>query len=528
MDGDELLDDAEAISGLEPTGRPRWEERRSVLDELRFPPQEHKLSPGGGPCDPRTQKGITIDTIDTAAGRLVISRGKARRDEPLPTALVPGKPIDTLTHQRALVRLANSILQGTAAYPVLQGILERRHPRVRSRRIGDPLQTLDLDEQLALVRELDESHLVVQGPPGTGKTWLGGRMAAHLVSEGRRVGLMAVSHKAINNLIREVLAAADERGVPMRIARKVTTHDHHYEGDDRVVNLEGPSECEDDGFEVVAGTSWLFAREAWDRRLSHLLIDEAGQMALADALAAGTAARNLVLLGDPLQLPQVSQAVHPPGTSASVLEHLLGEHATVPEDQGIFLAVTRRLHPDVCRFVSREMYEDRLVPHPCCAQRATGAGTGIRFLPVAHRDRGSRSPEEADAVRGELERLFELGVTPEDVMVVAPYNAQVRELQEALPGAVRVGTVDRFQGQEAPVVLFSMATSSGEDLPRDVGFLFSRNRLNVAISRAQCLAYLVCSPALLEARARDVEEMRLISTLCALVEEAELQTRAAA
>ena len=182
----------------------------------------------------------------------------------------------------------------------------------------------------------------------------------------------------------------------------------------------------------------------------------------------------------------------------------------------------------MCGFVSREIYEGRLEPHPACSERTTGAGVGIRFLPVVHSGRSSRSPEEAGVVAAEVERLGALGTGPGAIMVVAPYNAQVRELREALPAEVRVGTVDRFQGQEAPVVLFSMATSSGDDLPRDVGFLFSRNRLNVAISRAQCLAYLVCSPALLSSRAKDVEEMRLISTLCALVEEAGLQTRAAA
>ena len=224
----------------------------------------------------------------------------------------------------------------------------------------------------------------------------------------------------------------------------------------------------------------------------------------------------------------MSQAIHPPGTSASVLEHLLADQATVPVDRGIFLGVTRRLHPEVCRFVSDEIYEGRLVPHPDCSRRTTGAGVGIRFLPVVHSGRSSRSPEEAAVVAAEVERLRTLGTGPGEIMVVAPYNAQVRELQQILPEGVRVGTVDRFQGQEAPVVLFSMATSSGEDLPRDVSFLFSRNRLNVAVSRAQCLAYLVCSPALLESRATNVDEMRLISTLCALVEEAELQTRAAA
>ena len=529
MDAEALIEDGEAIGGLEPTEAPPVPVKRSLLYELRFPPQEHKLGPGKGADDAATGQGVSVTALDSVAGRLTISRGVGRAGEPLPTALIPGRPISTATQEDALARLGASVRDGTGRYPALEGILARSRPRVRGVPDGARLQTLEVEEQLRLARDLDRSHLVVQGPPGTGKTWLGGRIVADLVAQGHRVGLMAVSHKAINNLLGEVLAAADERGVDLRVARKVSdADDSHFPGDARVDNLSGHDDCRGGDHQVVAGTAWLFAREAWDGALDHLVVDEAGQLSLADALAGGTATRNLILLGDPLQLPQVSQAIHPPGTSASVLEHLLGDQATVPEDRGIFLGVTRRLHPEVCRFVSDEIYEGRLVPHPDCSRRTTGAGVGIRFLPVVHSGRSSRSPEEAAVVAAEVERLRTLGTGPGEIMVVAPYNAQVRELQQILPEGVRVGTVDRFQGQEAPVVLFSMATSSGEDLPRDVSFLFSRNRLNVAVSRAQCLAYLVCSPALLESRATNVDEMRLISTLCALVEEAELQTRAAA
>ncbi len=529
MDDEELIEDAEAVGGIEPSGSPPVRVKSSLLYEMRFPTQEHKLKPGKRSCDPATGKPLTVTEIDTLTGTLTLSRAEKRHSEPLPGALIPGKPIPTTTQEDALARLAESVRDGTRRYAALEGIVARARPRVRGIPEGARLQTSDVERLLHLARDLDRSHLVVQGPPGTGKTWLGGRIVADLVDRGHRVGLMAFSHKAINNLLGEVLAAADVGGVDLRVARKISeSDDSPFEGDPRVENLTGHDACRDGEHQVVAGTSWLYAPEAWDGALDYLVVDEAGQLSLADTLAGGTAARNLILLGDPLQLPQVSQAVHPPGTSASVLEHLLDGHTTVPEDRGIFLTLTRRLHPAVCGFISREIYEGRLEPHPECSRRTTGAGVGIRFLPVVHSGRSSRSPEEAGVVAAEVERLRALGTGPHEIMVVAPYNAQVRELREVLPAAVRVGTVDRFQGQEAPVVLFSMATSSGEDLPRGVGFTFSRNRLNVAVSRAQCLAYLVCSPALLESRARDVEEMRLISTLCALVEEAELQTRAAA
>jgi uncharacterized protein len=264
-----------------------------------------------------------------------------------------------------------------------------------------------------------------------------------------------------------------------------------------------------------------------------LVVDEAGQLALADAIAAANAAKNLILLGDPLQLSQVAQAEHPDGSGASVLEHILGPHATLPPDQGVFISETRRMHPDVCRFISNQIYEGRLSSHVSCAQQTTQFGTGLRWLEAEHTERSTESPEEAAIVVAQVARM--LGTTwvnqrgeraplrAADFMVVAPYNDQVDLLRRAFDRTpdlrdVQVGTVDKFQGREAPVVFFTMTTSSGEDMPRGPEFLFSRNRLNVAVSRARCLAYLVCTEALLNSRARTIEEMRLIGTLSAFVE----------
>ena len=292
--------------------------------------------------------------------------------------------------------------------------------------------------------------------------------------------------------------------------------------------------CARNEFNVVAGTTWLFAgKEMGNAPVDVLIIDEAGQLALADALAASVSAKNVVLLGDPLQLPQVSQAVHPGNGGSSVLEHVLGENLTLPPDRGVFLTETRRMHPDVCRFISEQIYEGRLRSHPNCALQATEFGTGLRWLRADHNDCSTESLQEAQIVAEEIGRLLgtpwvnQHGVTAplttQDFMVVAPYNDQVallRSVLDARPSTkgVPVGTVDRFQGREAAVVFFTMTTSSSEYMPRSAEFLFSRNRLNVAVSRARCLAYLVCTETLLNSRARSIEEMRLISTLCSFVE----------
>ena len=289
----------------------------------------------------------------------------------------------------------------------------------------------------------------------------------------------------------------------------------------------------DQDLNLIAGTSWLFAREELAGHVDTLFVDEAGQFALADAVAVGTAAQNLVFLGDPNQLPQVSQGAHPPGANASVLGHLLGEDETVRPGMGLFLEETWRLRPEVNGYISETFYESRLEPAPKALTRSVADGNGVRFLPVEHIGHRTAAPEEARAMRDEIERLRRDRATrtrrasgrsaTRDFIVVAPYNSHVRCLREQLPEAVRVGTVDKFQGQEATVVFFAMASSSGEDVPRGLDFLFSRNRLNVAVSRARCLAYVVANPRLLETHCRTVEQMRLVNALCRFVEVAEEQ-----
>src|SRR3954465_11370357 len=236
----------------------------------------------------------------------------------------------------------------------------------------------------------------------------------------------------------------------------------------------------------------------------------------------GTSARNVVLVGDPQQLDQVIQGTHPTGSGASVLKHLIGDDETIAPNRGLFLESTFWLHPDVCDYISDEFYEGRLVPDACTSAHTTALGTGLRFLPIEHEGRKQQSPEEVVAVVAQIRALLDSGLPAEQIMVVSPYNAQVNALTEALPETVRVGTVDKFQGQEADVVIYSMASSSGENVPRGLQFLLSRNRLNVAISRARSLAYLVASPKLLEVNCNSIPEMRLANALCRFVELAEV------
>jgi superfamily I DNA and/or RNA helicase len=270
-----------------------------------------------------------------------------------------------------------------------------------------------------------------------------------------------------------------------------------------------------------------------------LFIDEAGQMSLANVLAASQAATSSVLLGDPQQLDQPQRGIHPPGADGSAFDHLLQGHATITSEQGLFLAQTFRLHPDVCSFTSELFYEGRLVPRPENAkQRLNTAGpldgTGLRFAPVDHSGNQNESHEEIEQIAGFIEDLLSKGstwtnkrgvtcpLTLEDILVVAPYNAQVSALREKLPPGARVGTVDKFQGQEAPIVFYSMTTSTPEDAPRGMEFLYSLNRLNVAVSRARCVAVIVASPALFQMECKTPRHIELANAFCRYLEMAEV------
>jgi len=349
---------------------------------------------------------------------------------------------------------------------------------------------------------------------------------------GRRVGVVATSHKAIANLLREIDECADEERFDFRGWQRSSDEGNNYDSD-RITSTAHPPENEE--VLVYAGTAWLWAREDMHEAVDVLFVDEAGQMSLADAIAVAQGARSVVLLGDSQQLAHVSQGSHPHGSGASVLAHLLGEHDTVPPGRGVFLDRTWRMHPDVCGFVSRTMYDGRLEPiagrERQCIDSIGLSGAGPRLIEVDHVDNRQRAHEEAGAIRTAIDQLLAGGrwtdrhgttcaLTLDDILVVAPYNAQVRCLREALPPNARVGTVDKFQGEQAPIVFFSMTSSTGDDVPRGMDFLFSRNRLNVAVSRAQALAVVVCSPRLMYTRCSTVEQMELVNMLCRFAEEA--------
>lgn len=432
-------------------------------------------------------------------------------------------------------------------YPAIEGILTQSLPVIRGCDVGSPIVVEandSLPKIIAAISNLDSSYVFVQGPPGAGKTYTGSHVIVSLLQQGFTVGVSSNSHKAINNLLHGIEELAQKKGFSFRGAKKSTAakSESCLDGEiiEDVFNNTDIWEClEGEGaLQLVAGTAWLFSDAAMDQTLDYIFVDEAGQVALANLVAMGTSARNVVLLGDQMQLGQPIQGVHPGRSGESSLEYLLNGMATIPPERGIFLDKTWRMHPDVCQFISEAVYDGRLDPEPNNANQMILLGpnahpllkpTGIRYIASDHDACSQRSEEEAELVLELVNSLLkqryrdkngdEHPVTLNDILVVAPYNMQVNLLKKILPDGVRVGTVDKFQGQEAPVVIVSMATSSGDYLPRFIEFLYSKNRLNVAISRAKSLALFIANPALMAIRCSTPEEMALVNTLCWVQEE---------
>ena len=426
-------------------------------------------------------------------------------------------------------------LSSGAAYPVARELLAAEPPRLRSGAFKRKEGESPVQFAIRAASDLDRSVLAIQGPPGAGKTYAGAQMIVDLVKRGKKVGVIAQSHKAILTLLIEVVAASTED--PIKIGHLPSKKDVE-ETTPGIMNMadNGPARETLGASEinVLGGTTWMWSREEFKDAVDVLFVDEAGQMSLANVVAASHAADSIVLLGDPQQLEQPIKGSHPEGLDASALGHVLGGHLTIPEHRGIFLPETWRLPPSIASFTSELFYEGRLDSKAGLEnQRLSGTGdlgldgSGLWLCPVEHDGNLNSSKEEIDAIERLVARLLDGSVkwvneggdasplVGKHVLVVAPYNAQVSRLAERLaPTGARVGTVDKFQGQEAPVVIYSMATSRPEDAPRGMEFLYSLNRLNVATSRARCVAIVVASPRLFEPECRTPRQMKLANALC--------------
>ena len=532
---EDLIEERQALAQLEFAGAVGGT-ARSPIHRYRFPVQETDLRgteklrmTGGddiGTLVSLDSQGMTVD---------IKKRGAAARLHP--DAVFSHDLVNSDVLKNSLFRIgedvADNVIAGDGTYRASRDLLLREPPRLG----GEPVRSggeSALDAAIRIAQKVDFGVLPVQGPPGSGKTYTGARMVCELVAHGARVGITANSHRVIINLLDEIMAAADERGLDLRAVRKISGSPSAETQDPRVTLAKTNPQVFSQlaGFcQVAAGTAWLWSRPEAMNSVDVLFVDEAAQVSLANILAMSHAGRSLVLLGDPQQLDQPMQGTHPDGTDVSALGHLLGERQTIEEGRGLVPRADLAAAPRHLRLHVRDVLRRQARPTPrpgATASRLSGphqrgpdfvlclfstGATGAR--PTRRRER------VADLVRGLVSGDSrwtdgdgnDNAITLEDVLIIAPYNAQVFRIQEKLPEA-RVGTVDKFQGQEAPVVIYSMATSTPEDAPHGMEFLYSLNRLNVATSRARCVCVLVGSPELFSPECRTPRQMQLANAFC--------------
>jgi uncharacterized protein len=536
-----LLEDPEVIAGMNSPEFIDMGDRYGVY-RYHYPEQDFKVHAGSHASRLDNLKEVQLVNINEDDCTVELEMRVDDNGEP-PTnlSISIGAPVESSAMQSAVFTFAESVIRGEELYKSVLDYLLRKLPDIRGVSSGDPIidpEGYPLSQTISVVERMQNSYLFIQGPPGTGKTFTGSHLIANLLQSGKRVAVSSNSHKAINNLLVAVDKRIKEAGASYYGIKKVSTEEQCIESD-FIENVASNADIAKTNPppQLLAGTAWLLARADFHDSYDYLFIDEAGQVSLANTIAMGMCARNLILLGDQMQLGQPIQGVHPGRSGESALDYLLDGEATIAPERGIFLPTSYRMHPDVCCFISDAIYDSRLLSDASTFNQALVLDanadpafkpTGIRYIPVEHDACSQRSEEEASVVRDLVSNLltqrYQDGkgdihpITLQDILVVAPYNMQVNLLKRTLPNGARVGTVDKFQGQEAQVVIVSMATSSEEYLPRFIEFLYSKNRLNVAISRARCLAILIASPALACINANSPNQSKLINLMCEIQE----------
>jgi predicted RecB family nuclease len=530
---EDLLEEKDAISKLVYTGRSDVI-ARSVIDYYEFPEQEFEIEAG----DTVKFRGEPIGTIFlvSRSDRLIGLKKGIKQKDNHPTHVVKFTSINDKEKEEAVIRIAEWVAQngirGEGRYKAGRDLLLRAMPFFnRSEEyFEDPLK-----EAIDRAIQLKNGILPIQGPPGTGKSYTASHMIIALIKSGKKIGITALSHKVIIGLLEKVVATAEHENFIVRIVQKVpekseANHPNWKEVTDNGQVVAGLQS----GCNIAAGTSFMWARQEFFESVDYMFVDEAGQLSLIDTLALSHSGKNLVLLGDPQQLKQPQKGSHPEGTEVSALEHILQQQKTISHEQGVFLNKTWRMHPAISEYISGLFYDNRLETVAATSNQRLEGSTmydepGIYFHAVTHSGNQSSSVEEVDKVHAIVNDLLSGSVhfinsrrekhqlSGPDIKIISPYNAQVNALKPAMP-LIQTGTVDKFQGQEAPVIIFSMATSSAEDAPRGMEFLYSLNRLNVAVSRAQAVFILVASPALFEPVCRSPFQMKLANALCRLKE----------
>ena len=541
----ELVDDMSCLGGLKLVGKPK-QEKQSLLFDYKFDPDQETKITEGSTVKIVPDIGATTNISDfNSEGQLTIKIGlktlQKHQLESLPErmSVIPYNFVSTRVIDDSIYATINHYHETKNLPGALNDFLYRRSPKLESGYEGPLVQTNEsnIEGAIRLAKDMDNTCMCIQGPPGTGKTYTSAHVIVQLLSEGKKIGITSNSHKAIMNLMRAVCELSKGTAIGIKVGGEDDTSIcKDYPGVKYIGDSGRAATVYKSG--MIGGSAWFFSRADMQESLDYLFIDEAGQVSVAKLIGMVRSTNNLILLGDQMQLGQPIQGAHPGESGMSVLEYYLKGHATIPPEQGIFLETTWRMHPEICEFISDTFYEGRLLPEPHTKNRIirlpedggsiVTVEAGIVFVPVMHEGNVQGSDEEAEVIRKIVDELIGRDITDKDgntyrqvtiyndILFVTPYNLQVRKLAHLLPEGARVASVDKFQGQEAPIVIISMCASPGEFGSRGIEFVLDMNRLNVAVSRAQSLAIIVGDPRLIETNCSSVSNMERLNMYCRL------------
>lgn len=533
LPADELIEERGALSYLQYSGKVE-QVAKSVIETYTFPHQESDIKKGDKIRNQAGETAGTIEEIDLKKREVKIKKTIAKAGQH-PISIFPFEDFPTDDKENAIIEMAQWVVENgldsdLPNYKAGRDLLLRNNPRTIASVIETD-NTLDLALDWSL--KLDQTILSIQGPPGTGKSYTASNVIIGLIKANKKIGITALSHKVITGLLEKVQSEADKIDLPINILQKVSssnkeTYPWKTTSDNATMVSHMPTA------NVVAGTSFMWSTPHYKNTVDYLFVDEAGQLALIDTLAITQSTKNIVLLGDQQQLQQPQQGVHPEGSEVSALEHIINGHQTILKEQGVFLKETWRMHPTICAFDSELFYENKLNAIPSLINQAVlentvFAGAGLFHVNISHQGNTNSSDEEVNVIEKIVKDLTKGDVfwndkehkktvlTRAHIKIISPYNAQVQKLLERIDD-VAVGTVDKFQGQEAPVVIYSVATSSPEEAPRGMDFLYSPNRFNVAVSRARGIFIMVSNASIFEPDCKSPAQIKLANPYCRFIE----------
>lgn len=548
LDDEELVEDVECLGNMRRVGE-ITDIKESKLYTYEYDEQDTKIKKGdqidiannllfGYP-----ERAGVVHEHDLEKKIIKIKKGLRSSKAPLPNTLSvgPSEPVGIKYLEECATRFVNNLVDNKKTCSALKSILKKETPKINGIKSGEKIiKTNDFDKEIPqVISRLSESYIYIQGPPGTGKTQAGARSILELLKKGKRVGITANSHKVIHNLLdRTILFAKEDKfefkGIKKHDDLKEDTIYEHPWILSTGENIDFKTCYESNDTLLYAGTKYLFCRDFNDDQLDFIFIDEASQFTVADMVSVGQSAKNIILIGDQNQLGNPTEGSHAGDSAKSILKFLLDDLEVIPEDKGIFLNTTYRMHPNINSFVSDNFYEGKLICHKDNVKRSINLSKskkikneGIFYIQADHQGDSQKSTVEADLIDDLItqftgkdfynEKGEKRTISKNDILVVSPYNIQTNYLISRFSKLARIGTIDKFQGQQGSITIVSMTSSDPDCLPRNLDFLFDKNRLNVSISRSQLISIVIFNPRLLDTYPRNTEQLVLLNNFCKLL-----------